>query len=228
MALPEPIRSFCYAAWELDPGALRTRWGMVTADPRFPLIWDANNACVLEADPTLSPEAIREALHPVLHEAGVSFEHVEFWETSDRIPALRELRLGAAATRPDVVMVFDGGRSPAATSDRVEVLEVTDPDEKWEAQRALVDHVVHGRAADTRMPNQRELDQTTILAIPIEEASAKVRTGPPKDEEEDYDLPVWAGVLPLKVIPGDPEPDPKLGPGLEPPGYLTGYSRAAR
>ena len=105
--------------------------------------------------------------------------------------------------------------------------EVSDPEEKWEAQRALVDHVVHGRAADARMPNQRELDQTTILAIPIEEASAKVRTGPPKDDEEDYALPIWAGVLPFRVIPGEPEPDPKLAPGVEPPGYLTRYSRTA-
>ena len=68
--------------------------------------------------------------------------------------------------------------------------EVTDPTEKFEAQRALVEHVVRGRAADARLPNQRELDQTTILAIPLDEASAKVRTGPPKDEEEDLALPV--------------------------------------
>jgi hypothetical protein len=102
---------------------------------------------------------------------------------------------------------------------------VTDAGEKWEAQRALVEHVVHGRAAEARMPNQRELDQTTILAIPIAEASAKVRTGPPKDDEEDLDLPVWAGVLPLRTVPGEPEPDPKLRPGSTPPGYLTDYRR---
>jgi hypothetical protein len=103
--------------------------------------------------------------------------------------------------------------------------EVTDPDEKWEAQRQLVEHVAHGRASDARMPNQRELDQTTILAIPLDEASAKVRTGPPKDEEDDYDLPVWAGVLPLRTIPGDPEPDPRLIDGVSVPDYVTRYRR---
>lgn len=103
--------------------------------------------------------------------------------------------------------------------------EVTDPGEKFEAQRALVEHVVRGRAAEARLPNQRELDQTTILAIAMDEASAKVRTGPPKDEEEDLSLPVWAGVLPLTTEPGDPEPDPDLPDGIEPPSYVTRYTR---
>ena len=103
--------------------------------------------------------------------------------------------------------------------------EVTDPTEKFEAQRALVEHVVRGRAADARLPNQRELDQTTILAIPLDEASAKVRTGPPKDEEEDLALPVWAGVLPLRTVPGEPEPDPLLPSGIATPGYVSDYRR---
>jgi uncharacterized protein len=103
--------------------------------------------------------------------------------------------------------------------------EVTDPDEKWEAQKALVEHVVRGRAADARMPNDRELNQTTILAIPLDEASAKVRTGPPKDEEEDYALAVWAGVLPLRTIPGEPEADPLLPDGIPTPPYVNEYRR---
>jgi nitroimidazol reductase NimA-like FMN-containing flavoprotein (pyridoxamine 5'-phosphate oxidase superfamily) len=103
--------------------------------------------------------------------------------------------------------------------------EVTDPDEKFAAQRALVEHVARGRADDARMPNQRELDQTTILAIPIEEASAKIRTGPPKDDTEDMNLPVWAGVLPIRTVPGEPDPDPGLRDGVEPPGYVTDYRR---
>ncbi len=103
--------------------------------------------------------------------------------------------------------------------------EVTDPTEKFDAQRALVEHVVRGRAADARLPNQRELDQTTILAISLDEASAKVRTGPPKDEKEDLALPVWAGVLPLRTVPGEPEPDPLLPAGIATPGYLSDYRR---
>jgi nitroimidazol reductase NimA-like FMN-containing flavoprotein (pyridoxamine 5'-phosphate oxidase superfamily) len=103
--------------------------------------------------------------------------------------------------------------------------EVTDPTEKFDAQRALVEHVVRGRADDARLPNQRELDQTTILAISLDEASAKVRTGPPKDEEEDLALPVWAGVLPLRTVPGEPEPDPLLPSGIATPGYVSDYRR---
>jgi hypothetical protein len=103
--------------------------------------------------------------------------------------------------------------------------EVTDPNEKWEAQRALVEHVAPGRASDARMPNQRELDQTTILAVGMDEASAKVRTGPAKDDEEDLELPIWAGVLPLRTVPGEPEPDPHLKDGVPLPAYVRDYRR---
>jgi len=103
--------------------------------------------------------------------------------------------------------------------------EVTDPDEKWEAQRALVDHVIAGRSADARMPDQRELDQTTILAVDLEEVSAKIRSGPPKDDEADLDLGVWAGVLPLRQVPGEPVPDPALAANVDLPGYVREYSR---
>ncbi len=103
--------------------------------------------------------------------------------------------------------------------------EVLDPKEKLTAQAALVDHVVSGRSQDARLPNESELKQTTILAIALEEVSAKIRTGPPKDEEEDYDLPIWAGVLPLDLTPGEPIDDPRLTPGLEPPTNVTDYRR---
>src|SRR4051812_22349241 len=73
--------------------------------------------------------------------------------------------------------------------------EVTDPAEKLRALDALVEHVARGRSAEVRPPNERELKQTLVLALPIAEASAKIRTGPPVDDEEDYALPVWAGVL---------------------------------
>jgi hypothetical protein len=79
--------------------------------------------------------------------------------------------------------------------------------------------------ADARLPNEEEFRQTLILAIPLDEASAKIRTGPPKDDEVDLDLPVWAGTLPLHLTPGTPEPDPALADGIEVPGYLTDYRR---
>ena len=75
------------------------------------------------------------------------------------------------------------------------------------------------------MPNERELKQTMILAISLDEASAKVRTGPSKEDEEDYDLPIWAGVLPLRFETGEPEPDPRLRGGLTPPENVTDYRR---
>lgn len=102
---------------------------------------------------------------------------------------------------------------------------VTDADEKFAAQKALVDHVVHGRSDEARMPNERELNQTTILAIGLDEASAKVRTAPPKDEPEDHGLTVWAGVVPVHLEPGTPDPDPELPPGIDPPSYAAHYRR---
>ena len=105
--------------------------------------------------------------------------------------------------------------------------EVSDREEKWMAQKALVDHVCAGRSDQVRMPTDDELRQTTILAVPLEEASAKLRTGPPKDDEADYDLPVWAGVLPMSIVPQPPLDDPRLGRGLDPPANVTGYRRPA-
>jgi nitroimidazol reductase NimA-like FMN-containing flavoprotein (pyridoxamine 5'-phosphate oxidase superfamily) len=100
---------------------------------------------------------------------------------------------------------------------------VDDLAEKRAVLGALVEHLVPGRWADVRRPNDRELQRTQVVAVPIQEASAKVRTGPPVDDEADYDLPVWAGVVPLKLAAGSPIADPRLGPGLEPPGYAAHY-----
>lgn len=98
-------------------------------------------------------------------------------------------------------------------------------EEKLKALEAFAEHIVRGRWNDVRQPNESELKQTTVLVLPLEEVSAKVRTGGPKDEPEDYDLPIWAGVLPLPVVPGAPIPDPQLRFTLDPPPYLVNYSR---
>lgn len=102
---------------------------------------------------------------------------------------------------------------------------VSDPGEQRTALAALVDHVVPGRNDDVRPPSDAELRATLVLALPIDEASAKVRTGPPVDEPEDHDLPHWAGVLPLAVVPGPPEPDPQLRPGIPVPASVEGWER---
>lgn len=103
--------------------------------------------------------------------------------------------------------------------------EVAGDDEKQAALAAIVDHVLHGRSAQTRPPSALELKATSVLALPIDEASAKVRTGPPVDDEEDYGLPWWAGVLPLTLTSGAPLPDPRLGAGIEAPENVARYVR---
>src|SRR5713226_6809102 len=84
---------------------------------------------------------------------------------------------------------------------------VEDAKEKWDALHAIVEHVARGRWAEVREPSEKELAATLVLRLPIEEASAKVRTGPPLDDEEDYALECWAGVVPLRLTPGMPVPD---------------------
>jgi uncharacterized protein len=100
--------------------------------------------------------------------------------------------------------------------------------EKMSALEAFTNHVVPGRWKDIRQPTESELKATSVLALPLAEVSAKVRVGPPKDDEADYALPIWAGVLPLQVTPGMPISDPRVITGLEPPAYLRSYSRNGR
>ena len=88
--------------------------------------------------------------------------------------------------------------------------EVTDPERKLDALRLLVERLLPGRWDEARRPSEAELRKTAVLELELREASAKVRTGPPIDEDEDYALPVWAGVLPLHLTAGRPEPDPRL------------------
>jgi uncharacterized protein len=102
---------------------------------------------------------------------------------------------------------------------------VLDPDEKVAALRAFTNHMVPGRWDDIRPPTAQELKATTVLSLPLEEASAKVRTGPPVDDEEDYALDVWAGVVPLSLQAGTPLADPRLSAGICPPQYAAAYRR---
>jgi uncharacterized protein len=102
---------------------------------------------------------------------------------------------------------------------------VDDPAEKLEALRLLSEHILPGRWADTRQPNASELKQTSVLRLPIEEFSAKVRVGPAIDDEEDYYFPTWAGVIPLEMTAGAPIDDSRLDPGCPVPPYVSHYSR---
>ena len=98
-------------------------------------------------------------------------------------------------------------------------------EEKLRALEVLTEHILRGRWRDARGPNRQELDATSVVRIDIESASAKVRTGPPVDDEDDYQLPVWAGVLPIRQQALDPINDPRLGLGIPVPDYVTKYER---
>jgi nitroimidazol reductase NimA-like FMN-containing flavoprotein (pyridoxamine 5'-phosphate oxidase superfamily) len=100
---------------------------------------------------------------------------------------------------------------------------VDDAEEKTRVLHALSEHLVPGRWRDVRGPAPGELKATSVLSLPIDEASAKVRTGPPLDDEEDYALPAWAGVVPLSLKAGEPVPCPRLAPGIELPSYARSY-----
>ncbi len=93
--------------------------------------------------------------------------------------------------------------------------------EKTRALRVISDHVIAGRWADVRGPTEKELKATAVLEFSIEEASAKIRTGPPLDDEEDYELPIWAGILPLRIEALSPVPDARLADGAKTPEYVV-------
>jgi nitroimidazol reductase NimA-like FMN-containing flavoprotein (pyridoxamine 5'-phosphate oxidase superfamily) len=101
--------------------------------------------------------------------------------------------------------------------------KVRDGDEKHERLRAFVEHLYPGRWDILRPMSEKELKATTILGLELSEVSAKVRTGPPGDDEADYGLPIWAGVIPLQRVVGSVIDDPRLQPGLRPPAHVTRF-----
>jgi uncharacterized protein len=102
--------------------------------------------------------------------------------------------------------------------------EAVEPaEERLKALELFAEKLVPGRWPEVRPPTRQELKGTKVLRLSLDEASAKVRTGPPMDDDEDYDLTVWAGVLPLKTVVGAPEPDPRLDPGIETPRYVSDW-----
>jgi uncharacterized protein len=99
------------------------------------------------------------------------------------------------------------------------------PEEKLQALHAFTEKILAGRWNDARQPNEKELKATSILRLPLTEASAKVRVGPPEDDAADQDLPVWAGVIPLQLTPGGPIRDEKCDPAIPTPTYAESYCR---
>ncbi|MBM3263764.1 MAG: pyridoxamine 5'-phosphate oxidase family protein [candidate division Zixibacteria bacterium] len=103
---------------------------------------------------------------------------------------------------------------------------VDDPQEKLNALNVILEHIVPGRSTEARGPNELELKATTVVRMQLSEVSAKIRTSPPIDDEADYALPVWAGVLPLSFQPGLPMTDPRLSPDVPVPSYVDHYDRS--
>ena len=95
--------------------------------------------------------------------------------------------------------------------------------ERLRALELFTEKLVPGRWPAVRPPTAQELKGTKVLSLPLDEASAKIRSGPPVDDEPDYELPVWAGVLPMRTEVGEPEPDPRLDPALEPPAHVADW-----
>jgi len=105
---------------------------------------------------------------------------------------------------------------------------VEDQVERAAGFEAVVEHLVPGRWDDTRLPNEKELATTRLLALSLEEASAKVRSGPPVDDDEDYDLHHWAGVIPLQLTVQPPVPDPRQDGSVAAPRYVSSYRRPSQ
>ncbi len=105
---------------------------------------------------------------------------------------------------------------------------VEDSTEKMRALEAFTEHIVAGRWQEIREPNEKELKVTTVLALPLVEVSAKIRTGEPKDDDEDYAIPIWAGELPLLTLTGAPVGDSHTPLNLPPPDYVLNYDRKTK
>lgn len=105
---------------------------------------------------------------------------------------------------------------------------VTDEQERWDALEAFTNQIIPGRWEEIRQPNAKEMKGTMVISFEIEEVSAKVRIGDPNDDEEDYQLPVWAGVLPLKLQAQTPITDPKMLHDTPVPAYVTNYKETTQ
>jgi hypothetical protein len=111
------------------------------------------------------------------------------------------------------VVIYGRGRKVTRAAERLRALE------------AFVEKLTPGRWAELRPPSEQELKATTVIAVPLAEVSAKLRAGPPVDDEDDYGHDIWAGVLPLATRAGAPRADPRLKPGMPAPAYLADFNR---
>ena len=157
-----------------------------------------------------------------------------YWHGSSASRMMRELREGVQAcltvTHFDGIVMARSGYNHSANYRSVMILGrpaiVDEPAAKMAALKTFMEVMMPGRWDDVRAPNDQEMKATMVLAMPIDAASAKISAGPPEDEEEDYALDCWAGVLPIRTVIGEPVDDPRLRAGIARPDYLAGFSMA--
>ncbi len=139
-------------------------------------------------------------------------------------------RVCVTVTQVDGLVLARSGFSSSMNYRSVVVLgtprPVTGRDAKARALDVIADHLAPGRSREQRPARPKELAATEVLELLLSEVSAKVRSGPPEDPAQDVALPIWAGVLPLRLMPGDPEPAPDLPAGIEPPPSVRGWRRS--
>jgi nitroimidazol reductase NimA-like FMN-containing flavoprotein (pyridoxamine 5'-phosphate oxidase superfamily) len=144
----------------------------------------------------------------------------------------REIPVGVTVTLVDALVLARSAFHHSINYRSVMILgratAVDDPAEKKKALFAISEHIVPGRWADVREPTEDELKATLVLRVPLVEVSAKIRKGPPIDDEADMNLPIWAGGLPFRLIAAAPVADPQLGGEYQPPGYIVNYRRGSK
>src|SRR5215212_5640559 len=173
----------------------------------------------------------RETIEAILDEALIC--HLGFVHEGQPfvIPTIhaRAVDVCVTVTLPDGVVLARSVYNHSMNYRSVVVLgrarRVEERSEKLGALEAIVEQLVPGRSADARGPSDKELAGTLVLSLPLEEAAAKVRVGPPKDFDDDVDLPVWAGVIPLELAAARAEPASDVPEGVSVPGYVTAYRR---
>ncbi len=158
-----------------------------------------------------------------------------YWHGSSASRMLRHLKQGVpvcvTVTHVDGFVLARSGFHHSVNYRSVMALgtaQLVPDNEKLAALEDFVERLFPGRWAELRPPTRQELKATTVLWMDLDEVSAKIRTGPPIDDEPDYALPVWAGVLPLSATTGAPEPDPRLAAATAPPAYLDHLSALLR
>ena len=178
-------------------------------------------ACVVDGSPVVLPTAYGRAAERLFFHGAAANRMMK--------TAAQGVEIAVAVTLIDALVLARSAFHHSINYRSVVVFgkarAVTDPAEKNEALRIISENIIRGRWDEVRPPTEKELAATSVIALDLNEVSAKVRTGPPIDDEEDYELPVWAGILPLGLEAGQPVPDERLPDGMELSSSVRQYRR---